>query len=120
VPGATYRVLAFGDGKYGMYAVARHGGRLDSEFFPESLYRRSFKDATAYASFLTKRKVEFVLVDHRYERFHTNEQQLLDAMSAAPTEARCIGGLRVQREHQSSTLTSYRIIRDCSSPAATN
>ncbi|MEY2421237.1 MAG: hypothetical protein QOI95_1304 [Acidimicrobiaceae bacterium] len=113
VPGATYRVLVFGDGKYGMYAVVRHGGRLDSEFFPESIYRRSFRDEATYASFLASRKVEYVLVDSRYEKFHTNEQQLLDAMSTAPAETRCIGGLRVQREHDSPKLTSYRIIRDC-------
>ena len=120
VHGATYRVLTFGDGKYGMYAVVRAGGRLDSEFFPESLYRRSFRDQTTYAKFLTKRKVEYVLVDHRYRKFHTNEQQLLDAMAAAPGDAGCIGGLRVQRTGESPTLTSYRVIRDCSAPAATN
>jgi hypothetical protein len=118
--GATYRVLSFGDGKYGMYAVVRAGGQLDSEFFPESLYRRSFRDQATYAKFLTKRKVEYVLVDYRYRKFHTNEQQLLDAMAATPGDAGCIGGLRVQRIGQTPTLTSYRIIRDCSTPAATS
>jgi hypothetical protein len=120
VDGATYRVLSYGDGKYGMYAVVRAGGRLDSEFFPESLYRRSFRDQRAYARFLTKRQVEYVLVDHRYEQFHTNEQQLLDGMAAAPASAGCVGGLRVHREHRSPKLTTYRITRDCSGPAATN
>jgi hypothetical protein len=119
VHGATYRVLSYGDGKYGMYAVVRAGGRLDSEFFPESLYRRSFRDQGTYARFLTKRKVEYVLVDHRYRKFHTNEQQLLDAMAATSTDAGCIGGLRVQRMGESPLLTSYRVIRDCSVPAAT-
>jgi hypothetical protein len=120
VHGATYRVLSFGDGKYGMYAVVRAGGRLDSEFFPESLYRRSFRDQAAYARFLTKRKVEYVLVDHRYGKFHTNEQELLDAIATAAGSAGCVGGLRVQRDHQSPTLTAYTVIRDCSAPAATN
>ncbi|MEY2461434.1 MAG: hypothetical protein QOG30_3264 [Acidimicrobiaceae bacterium] len=120
VPGATYRVLSYGDGKYGMYAVVRAGGRLDSEFFPESLYRRSFRDESAYATFLTKRKVEYVLVDHRYKKFHTNEQALLDAMAASPGDAGCVDGLRVQRELQSASLTTYRIIRGCSAPVATN
>jgi hypothetical protein len=120
VPGATYRVLSFGDGKYGMYTVVRRGGRLDSEFFPESLYRRSFRDEPTYAKFLTKRKVEYVLVDYRYSKFRTNEQELLDEMAALPSDRACIEGLRVQRELQSPKLTAYRIIRDCSVPAATN
>jgi hypothetical protein len=120
VNGATYRVLSFGDGKYGMYAVVRAGGRLDSEFFPESLYRRSFRDEAAYARFLTRRKVEYVLVDHRYRNFHTNEQQLLDEMAATPPDAGCIGGLRVHRTGESPDLTSYSITRGCSTPAATN
>jgi hypothetical protein len=117
VPGATYRVLSFGDGKYGMYSVARAGGRLDSEFFPESMYRRSFRDQSAYAAFLTKRSVEYVLVDHRYHKFHTNEQSLLDAMASSPTATQCVSGLRVQRVQESPTLTTYRVIRDCSAPA---
>ena len=120
VHGDTYRVLSYGDGKYGMYSVVRAGGRLDSEFFPESLYRKSFRDQTTYATFLTKRKVEHVLVDHRYRKFHTNEQQLLDAMAAAPGAAGCVDGLRVELEFQSPSLTTYRVIRDCSGPAATS
>lgn len=120
VRGATYRVLTFGDGKYGQYAVVRAGGRLDSEFFPESLYRRSFRDQATYAKFLTERKVEYVLVDHRYRKFHTNEEQLLDAMSALPGAAGCVGGLRVQHADQTPTLAVYSITRGCSVPAATN
>ena len=118
VRGATYRVLTFGDGKYGQYAVVRAGGRLDSEFFPESLYRRSFRDESAYAKFLNDRKVEYVVVDYRYQKFHTNEQQLLDAMAAPGTG--CVGGLSVQRTDHTTTLTAYRITRDCSAPAATH
>jgi hypothetical protein len=120
VPGATYRVLSYGDGKYGMYSVVRAGGRLDSEFFPESLYRKSFRDSTAYAKFLDDRKVEYVVVDHRYVKFHTNEQALLDMMATAPSGKGCVGDLRVQRTSQSPTLSAYRIIRDCSGPTPTN
>lgn len=118
VPGATYRVLSFGDGKYAMYSVVRAGGQLDSEFFPESLYRRSFRDQAAYADFLTKRKVEYVLVDHRYRKFRTNEQALLDSMAARPGGAGCVNGLRIERDHESRELATYRVIRDCSAPAA--
>ena len=118
--GATYRVLTFGDSKYGMYAVVRAGGRLDSEFFPESINRRSFRDTGMYAKFLTERKVEYVVVDYRYHRFHTNEQALLEAMAALSGNARCVDGLRVERTSQSATLTGYRIIRDCSAPTPPN
>jgi hypothetical protein len=118
--GATYRVLTFGDNKYGMYAVVRAGGRLDSEFFPESINRRSFRDESVYATFLTKRKIQYVLIDYRYHRFHTNEQELLDAMAASSGSAACVGGLRVERMSQSATLTAYRIIRDCSGSTSTN
>lgn len=113
-PGATYRVLTFGDGKYGQYAVVRAGGRLDSEFFPESLYRRSFPDLSAYAEFLTDRKVDFVVVDHRYERFRTNEQALLDDITAAAT---CVGGVAVEQIEQTVTTAVYRVSRGCVPPA---
>jgi hypothetical protein len=120
VHGATYRVLSFGDGKYGMYAVVRAGGRLDSEFFPESIYRRSFRDQRTYARFLDQRHIEYVVVDYRYHKFHTNEQQLLDAMAANDGPEGCINGLRVERIERSQLLTAYRIIRDCATPAPTS
>ena len=120
VRGATYRVLTYGDGKYGQYAVVRAGGSLDSEFFPESLYRHSFRDQLTYARFLTDRKVQYVVVDSRYQKFHTNEQQLLNTMAATSGGGGCVDGLRVQRTQQSTTLSVYRVIRDCSTPAATN
>ena len=41
-PGLTYRVLRTSDGKVGMYQVIRAGGRLDSEFFPESIWGGMF------------------------------------------------------------------------------
>jgi hypothetical protein len=116
VRGATYRVLTFGDGKYGQYAVVRAGGRLDSEFFPESLYRRSFRDKAAYAKFLTDREVDYVLVDRRYGRFRTNEQQLLDTLVGESNGGACASGLQVRQSSQSSTLDVYRVIRGCSSP----
>jgi hypothetical protein len=114
VRGATYRVLTFGDGKYGQYAVVRAGGRLDSEFFPESLYRRSFRDQAAYAQFLNERQVDYVVLDPRYLKFKTNEEQLLDGMVAASSGDRCVGGMHVQRSEQGPTLAVYQITRNCS------
>src|SRR5205823_3381062 len=52
VPGATYRVLRVPDGKVGMYQLLQAGGRLDSEFFPESIVRRSWPGTGPYAEFL--------------------------------------------------------------------
>jgi hypothetical protein len=119
VKGATYRVLTFGDGKYSQYAVVRAGGQLDSEFFPESLHRRSFRNAAAYARFLDERKVEYVVIDRRYRKFHTNEEQLLVSMSTSVGDAGCVGGLRVKQVDQEPTFAVYQINRGCSLPGGT-
>jgi hypothetical protein len=116
-PGATYRVLTFGDAKYGQYAVVRAGGHLDSEFFPESLYRRSFRDEATYVKFLNDRKVDFVVVDSRYGRFRTNEEQLLDTLVQESIERGCTRGLVVQLADRGPRLELFRISRGCSPPA---
>ncbi|HEV3227281.1 MAG TPA: hypothetical protein VGZ52_10615 [Acidimicrobiales bacterium] len=120
VRGATYRVLTFGDGKYGQYAVVRAGGSLDSEFFPESLHRRSFRDQATYASFLAKRGVDYVVVDHRYRKFHTNEEQLLASMTLSSARGECPSGLRMLEVDQEPSFSVYRVMRGCSGPVATN
>lgn len=80
-PGATYRLLRVADGKIGMYQLIRHGGRLDSEFFPESIDRRSWPSADAYAAFLEGRNVDYVLIYAAYDaRYRTNEHMLLDEL----------------------------------------
>ena len=56
----TYRILRAGDGKVGMYQVLRAGGRLDSEFFPESIVRRTWPSAAEYCTFLRGRHVDRV------------------------------------------------------------
>jgi hypothetical protein len=111
VPGATYRVLAFGDAKYGQYSIVRAGGHIDSEFFPESMYRRSFADQTTYARFLTRRQIDYVVVDPRYRRFKTNEQQLLDQLSRPG--AACVDGVRVRSLDETPTYELYAVSRDC-------
>jgi hypothetical protein len=76
--GAVYRVLRAHDGKVSMYDVLLAGGRLDSEFFPESMHRRSFADVDAYRRFLARRGVDFVVLFDSYTRtFRTNEPRLL-------------------------------------------
>ena len=82
VPGATYRILRAGDGKVGMYQLLRAGGRLDSEFFPESIDRRRHWDPATYADFLHHRRVGFVMVWSSYDaRYRTDEHALLDELA---------------------------------------
>lgn len=81
-PGAVYRVLDAADGKVSMYRALRAGAVLDSDFFPESLDRRSWSSPEAYRTFLAGREVEFVLITAAFDRdFHTNEHALLRALA---------------------------------------
>ncbi len=111
VPGATYRVLTFGDSKYGQYSIVRAGGHLDSEFFPESMNRRSFPSEAAYTRFLTKRQVDYVVIDPKYKNFRTNEQALLDDIASSSTG--CLDGVGVRSLDQEPTYRLYAITRDC-------
>jgi hypothetical protein len=111
VPGATYRVLAFGDAKYGQYSIVRAGGRIDSEFFPESMYRRSFRDEDAYVRFLNRRQIDYVVVDPRYQRFKTNEQRLLDDLAWGGSA--CVDGISVRPVDTNSAYQLYHVTRTC-------
>lgn len=85
VPGATYRILRVADGKVGMYQLVQHGGRLDADFFPESIARRSWQRPVDYAEFLRRRRVDYVIIYAAYDRrYRTNEHQLLDALAERP------------------------------------
>jgi hypothetical protein len=82
--GATYRVLRAHDGKVSMYDVLLAGGRLDSEFFPESIHRRNWPDTAAYSGFLEARNVDFVIIFDSYSQtFQTNEIDLLRELSGS-------------------------------------
>ena len=115
VQGATYRVLTFGDGKYGQYAVVRAGGRLDSEFFPEDMHRRSFRDVPTYVTFLLRRQVDFVVVDDRYYKFHTNEEQLLGQLASMSASGGCPDGVQVEKVDQQPKFEVFRVSRGCGS-----
>jgi hypothetical protein len=112
-PGLTYRILRAGDGKIGMYQVLRAGGRLDSEFFPESIDRRSFAGESVYSTFLRKRGVDVVILFTNYDRrWKTNEHVLLDDLAAGPgCSATAVG---VTHELSTARYDVYRIQRDCS------
>ncbi len=83
--GATYRILRSIDGKIGMYDLIRAGANLDSEFFPESINRRSWASTDDYAKFLVRRDVDFVIIYGLFDRRdHTNEHALLEALTTTP------------------------------------
>jgi hypothetical protein len=83
-PGLTYRVLRTSDGKVGMYQLLRRSGRLDSEFYPESIWAGEFATERDYSEFLRVRRVDMVLVyDQIPGHVHTNEPQLLARMAAS-------------------------------------
>ncbi|HYT38575.1 MAG TPA: hypothetical protein VEN99_03645, partial [Acidimicrobiia bacterium] len=82
-PGATYRVLRVPDFKVSLYQLIRAGGKLDSEFFPESIVRRRWPAADEYGDFLRRRHVDYVMIWGRYDRvFHVNEPGRLAELGA--------------------------------------
>jgi hypothetical protein len=115
VPGAMYRVLSAHDAKMAMYLTLQHGGRLDSEFFPESIGHRSWDTPQAYSAFLRDRQVEYVVIFQNYAFYHTNEHALLNALAAAP--AACgADAARVEVVERVDDFDVYAINRGCISP----
>jgi hypothetical protein len=110
-PGDTYRVLTGLDGKYGLYAVARAGGVLDAEFFPEGLHRGPFSSEESYARFLRERQVDTVVSFPSYTQRYTrsNEPDLLEAMS---TEG-CVEGVEITRRPGDHPWSVYDVDRSC-------
>jgi hypothetical protein len=90
-PGATYRVLRVTDFKVSLYQLIRAGGRLDSEFFPESIVRRRWPSDGDYGDFLRRRHLDYVMIWGHYGRvFHTDdEQRLVDLEACAPAAPVC-------------------------------
>jgi hypothetical protein len=86
VPGATYRVLGFSDGRVSMYRLVEHGARLDSELFPESQARHSWTGVADYQRFLADRRVDYLVIWTSYDqRWRTNEHELVRRLAANPT-----------------------------------
>jgi len=84
VPGNTYRLLRINDGKVSLYQLIRAGGRLDSEFFPESILRESWPNERAYSAMLRARRVDDVMIWRGYIRlYETNEGDLLSRMATS-------------------------------------
>jgi hypothetical protein len=73
-----------------MYDLIRSGALLDSEFFPESINRRSFADSAEYVRFLNKRQVDYVSSYALYDTAHgTNEHVLLDELTQKTADGVC-------------------------------
>jgi hypothetical protein len=111
-PDKTYRVLSQGDGKYAPYAAVRAGGYLDSEFFPESLHWRSFRDVGAYSRFLHERQVDFVAIYQEYASRRTNENALLDQL-AADSRLACQNDLQITVAEQTVSYKLFKVERRC-------
>jgi hypothetical protein len=114
VPNKTYRIIRAGDGKIGMYQIVRKGGHLDSEFFPESIGRKSWPNTEDYSKFLRTRRVDFVIAYDSYDRtFKTNEHALLNELSGAGLDS-CTDQ-RVGAAPIAHTLhyDVYTVRRDC-------
>ncbi len=110
-PDRTYRVLTGLDGKYGLYAVVRAGGTLDSEFFPEGLHRGPFSSPSAYSAFLRSRAVDTVVAFPSYTGRYTrsNEPELLRRMSGEG----CVDGVAITRRAGSGPWSVYDVRRGC-------
>src|SRR6185295_18772189 len=109
--GKTYRILSSRDGKTPMYDLIRSGALLDSEFFPESINRRSFADTAEYVRFLDQRKVDYVIIYALYDTAHgTNEHALLDQMLEKPTDGVCTGLIAVVNDDRLIPVTGALVV----------
>ena len=82
-----YRVLRGGDSKLGAYLLLKAGGRLDSEFFPESMALKNFVSPQEYAALLCARRVDMVIAFHSYDATrHMNEHAMLARLEVGVTQ----------------------------------
>jgi hypothetical protein len=106
------------DGRVGMYELIRNGGRLDSEFFPESIWFGSFADERAYSDFLVRRDVDYIVAfDDSDSRHRTNERAMIDQLAARG--GRCVNGIvgiRLVQLHEG--WADYSVDRSCKIPAS--
>ena len=108
-PGATYRILRVTDFKVSLYQLIQAGGRLDSEFFPESIVRRKWPSAAEYGEFLRRRHIDYVMIWGHYGRvFHTNDaERLADLETCLPGAPVCARQL-----HRTDRWTLWAVSRE--------
>jgi hypothetical protein len=113
-PTKTYRIIRAGDGKVGMYQIVRKGGHLDSEFFPESIGRKSWPTTDDYSKFLRTRRVDFVIAYDSYDkRWKTNEHTLLDELSAGGLDSCTAERVGAAPLAHADHFDVYTVRRDC-------
>jgi hypothetical protein len=111
-PGLEYRLLSTSDRRMGMYLLIQHGARLDSEFFPESLVRRTWPSESQYCRFLRARAVDRVVVYHHYDlRLRKNEEKLLLLLSSRDRNACRAEGVTVHHIATASRVEVYAVTR---------
>ena len=77
---ATYRILTPATKKDGMLYFVQSGAILPNDFFTESMYKKDWLPEE-YESFLTQKKINFVVLEQGYtEDENTNESLLLADM----------------------------------------
>ncbi|MBX7111683.1 MAG: glycosyltransferase family 2 protein [Dehalococcoidia bacterium] len=101
-----YRVLTTSNQEDGMTQLLQAGGSLAQEYFDESVYRHSFRNAEEYRCFLERKRATRVLVNDLWVRLHrTNEVQLLDELVARGEAQQTFHGSRGTLEYTISAVT---------------
>jgi hypothetical protein len=117
-PGRVHRVLRAGDGKVTMFQVVRAGGVLDSEFFPETIGRRSFGTTEAYSTFLRDRRVDVVWIWRSFDqRWKTDEHAMLDSLAGRGDGGCDAGHVGVARLTTTDEYDVYAVTRVCPTKA---
>jgi hypothetical protein len=112
VPGATYRLLQASGNRVGMYDLLRAGGRLDSEFFPESMQWVDFPGTGTYADLLRRRHVDFVIDCPDFDRrFATNEHALLEALTSGPSPVEDGRSVSTRLVARTPGYSLYQVVR---------
>ena len=114
MPGATYRLLLTSNGKHGEYIFLRHGARLDSEFFPESMAIQNWSSVRAYSDALLSRHVDYVMDWHAYDRrWKTNEHTMLTRLAQVSPQACASHLVNVHRVVTNPRYDVYAVDRSC-------
>ena len=103
-------MLSTTDRRIGMYQLIQHGARLDSEFFPESLVRRTWPSDAEYCRFLLTRRRPGHRLPPLRPGLKKNEQKLLRSPVVAHRDA-CTQGVNGRHIVQRRLFDVYAINR---------
>ena len=57
------------------------------------------------------------VLDHRYRKFHTNEEQLLTNLVAQSSGSGCASGVHVEKVDQQPAFSVFQVSRSCGVPS---